>query len=315
MLNWFAHQKAAAGWFAASLEAGTFHFARGAEATGTSKILSYGVRRVASDKAGLQRVGQELRLQHSPCATLLHPGEYQLLLVEAPKVPAAELKGALRWQVKDMLDYRVEDATMDVLDIPPDAAGTARAHMMYAVCAKNELIRERMKAFREARIPLAVIDIRETAQRNLAALFEAPGRGLAVAYFAEDGGLLTINYGGELFLARRIDIGLKQLVLEDAEARNEIFGRVALEMQRSLDHFDRQFPHVAVGRLLLAPIPQEIGLVAHLAANLTVPVERMDLSSKLAFSGEPPDAATQARLFHHFGAVLRNGAKAQSAPR
>jgi hypothetical protein len=38
-----------------------------------------------------------------------------------------------------------------------------------------------------------------------------------------------------------------------------------------------------------------------------MPVESIDLAEVLAFSGGAPDGPTQWRLFHHFGAALREG--------
>jgi MSHA biogenesis protein MshI len=311
MRQWLARAKGIEGWFAASLGDDAFDFARGRYVpAATPRISSYGSQRVARDKNPLQKIANDLQLERSQCAALLQPGEYQLLLVEAPNVPANELKSAIRWRVKDMLDYPVDEATFDLLDIPVDDAGTSRAHMMYAVCARNDLIEKRMRTFRDARIPLSVIDIRETAQRNVAALFEEPERGLAVAYFADTWGMLTINFHGELYFARRTDTGLKQLVVTDPEARKDAFERAALELQRTFDHFDRQFHHVPVARLLVAPMPEDIGLVPFLGANLTIPVHSMDLLDKLSFEAGPPDVATQWRLFHHFGASLRHEGKA-----
>ena len=39
-----------------------------------------------------------------------------MLVVDAPK-SAGRVKTAIRWRIKDLLDYRVDDATIDVLDI------------------------------------------------------------------------------------------------------------------------------------------------------------------------------------------------------
>jgi len=97
-----------------------------------------------------------------------------------------------------------------------------------------------------------VIDIPETAQRNIAALFEMEGRGLAMLVFGDEGGLLTITCDGELFLARRLDITLGQLQDADENLRQQYLDRVELEVQRSLDYFDRQFHHIPVNRLILS---------------------------------------------------------------
>src|SRR5256885_10413361 len=109
-------------------------------------------------------------LFRSQCSTMLRSGEYDMVLVEAPSVPRAEMKSALRWKVKDMVDYPMDEATIDFLDIPlAEGGGTeGRIQQLYAVLARKEIIRQRIRKFDEAGIPLAVIDIPETAQRNIA---------------------------------------------------------------------------------------------------------------------------------------------------
>ena len=311
MLSWLKSREKQGGWFAASLEDELLHFAHGRFAPpGDARISAFGEKVLGTGRARLPKVASELKLQAYRCSTLLRPGEYQLLLVEAPNVPPAELKSAMRWRVKDMIDYHIEDATLDVLDIPPPESAPSRAHMMYAVCAHNDVIQSCVKTYQEARVPLSVIDIRETAQRNIAALFEEESRGLALAYFGEDWGLLTINFKSELYLARRFELGTKQLQASDEAVRKDAFERIGLELQRTFDHFDRQFPYVPVGRLLIGPFPAPSALTSHLTQNLTVPVMDIDLAGKITFAGGAPDATAQWRYFHHFGAALRYEGKA-----
>ena len=89
-----------------------------------------------------------------------------------------------------------------------DKTGAARSHYVYAVSARNDRIAACMKLFHDAGFPLQAIDVPEMAQRNIAALFEEPGRGLAMLAFDERGGLLTFTSGGELYMARQTDISL-----------------------------------------------------------------------------------------------------------
>lgn len=274
------------------------HTRAGANVTPT--VTRFGSRSL--DGTSAEGFAKDVGVERYECATLLRPGEYQLLLVEAPNVPPVELKSAIRWSIKDMLEYHIDDATLDVLDIPPDAARGGRNHSMYAVAAKNELIEGRIKQFEAARIPISVIDIAETAQRNIGALYEEPQRGLALLYPGEEASLLTMTFNQELFLARRFELGLNAL----RSARDEALGRLVLELQRTLDLFDRQFPQVPVTRLLVAPLPEEYELDEALGQNVGIEVEQIDLDDMLAFEGgSAPDPATQWRLFHLFGASLR----------
>ena len=99
---------------------------------------------------------------------------------------------------------------------------------------------------------LGVIDIPEMAQRNIAALYEQDGRALALLALDESGGLLTFTSDGELYLARRIEITVGQLQDANESLRQQYLDRLELEMQRSIDHFDRQFKNITVNRLLVS---------------------------------------------------------------
>lgn len=265
-----------------------------------------------SNLAAMGKIAREAHLGHYHCTTLLNGSEYQLLLVEAPAVPPQELKTAMRWRIKDMLDYHIDDATIDVLDIPPDKNAPARNHSMYAVAARNEVIEKRVTLFDQANIPLEVIDIPEMAQRNISALLEEEGRGLAMLSFNAEGGLLTVTYGGELYLARRIELSWPQLAVADVAQRQINFDRITLELQRSLDHFDRQFHFITISKLMLAPLPEPVDLRDYLAGNLYLPVMTLDLNDILDFSKTPmlQHAQQQAQFFLSLGASLRLEEKA-----
>jgi MSHA biogenesis protein MshI len=264
-----------------------------------------------SSDAGVETLAKALHLKDYRCSLLLSQGDYLMLQVEAPNVPAEELRQAVRWRLKDLIDYPVEQATVDVLDIPSDPNNPGRANFMYAVVAKNELVAERInRLMGKGGIPLKAIDIPEMAQRNVAALLEDAGRGLAMLSFSQTGGLLTFTAGGELYHARHVDTGLQQLMTQDEEQQSRIFDRVALELQRSLDNFERQFPHIGINRLLLAPFPAREAFREFTASYLGLKVDAFDLADVFDISAVQglDDLALQAKLFGALGAALRGGA-------
>jgi MSHA biogenesis protein MshI len=287
------------GWLAISLEPGRLHFAHATVEAGRASLKRCGSLPVADEK-DLEHAAKELGANHHQCLTVLPASDYQLLLVDAPNVPRAEMKNAARWKVKDMLDYPVEQATLDVLDIPSEGD---RGRSAYAVAAKNETIQACMHRFSRARIPLSVIDIHETAQRNIAAFYESPDRGLAMLYVAEEHVLLTVNFRGELYMARRIEVGLDELEKLTMGGSDEGKNRILLELQRSFDHLERQFPFVSLGKLLVAPTPADTGLQSYLAENLDIPVEEVRLDELVSMEME---RETAWRLFHVVGAALRS---------
>jgi MSHA biogenesis protein MshI len=255
----------------------------------------------------LEKAGKDLRAASYQCATILAGGEYQLLSVDAPNVPPEELKTAIRWRLKDMLDFHIDDATIDVADMPVDKNAAVPTHNMFAVAARNSVIEQRQNLFAAAKIPLSVIDIPEMAQRNVSALLAPEGRGLAMLSFGVDGGLLTVTFNGELYLSRRIDVALAQLLEPDHDRKHASFDKITLELQRSLDHFDRQFHFINVSKLVLAPTGAS-GLDEYLSSNLYMPVESMDLGDVLDLGKTPnlADAAQQQRFFLILGAALRH---------
>ncbi|MGV8992252.1 MAG: agglutinin biogenesis protein MshI [Thiobacillus sp.] len=235
-----------------------------------------------------------------PASLVLSPAMYKMRMLEAPNVPTDELRAAVRWQIQDMLDYHPDDGTVDVLEVPqPEHLNHAR--QLFAVAAKNSLLAEETEFAVEAGLKLVIIDIVETAQRNLAARLEKPGRALAVFSFVETGGLLTLSLDGELCMARSLSVNQAQLD-GDLEIMIE---RLTLEFQRTLDHFDRQFGGIPVDRLLLIPMENVERFRESLAKNLALPVEVMDLNNALDMSSFPDVSALPTACFHAIGAALR----------
>lgn len=254
----------------------------------------------------LATLAKELKAASWHVGTVLAGGEYQMLSVEAPNVPQEELKTAVRWRLKDMLDFHVDDATIDVLAIPVDRNGTSHANQIFVVAARNSVVELRQHMFEAAGAALSVIDIPEMAQRNISTLVQGDGRGLAMLSFDADGGLLTVSSGGELYLTRRMDVTLSQLQETDAARLQGHHDKITLELQRSLDHFDRQYHYINVGRLMLAP-NSAVGLHEYLAQNLYMPVEKLNLADVLDLSGVPYllDADAQQKFLLALGAALR----------
>ncbi len=240
---------------------------------------------------------------------LLSSGEYSMSQMDRPKVPAVELKEAIRWQVRDFLNYPVEEATIDTLEIPYKSE-MQHAASMYVIAAPNETIRKHMKFANGAGLQLDVIDIPEMAQRNLATLFEQPDRVLMLLSFGFDSDdcLLTFTANGELYLARRIDLSLSQILNADEVQRNQYLERLTLELQRSIDHFDRKHHSMSLSCFMLTPFSGVDMLQQYLNANLDLTVSVMNLDDVLDFSDVPDlvgDIEGHGRFFFFLGAALR----------
>ena len=308
-MSWSARGKRQPGWLALQLhedQLDLVHVRNGGR--GRPEVaLCDSFRKETSDAATLSRLRKELKLSDYRRTSLLSSEHYQLHEIEMPNVPAAETKAAVRWRIKDIIDYPVESATIDVLDIPGDPEAPGSNPTLYAITARSSAIEACSAPFQSARVPLDVIDIPELAQRNIATLFETEGGGVAMLAFYAHEGLLTFTRAGELYASRRIEIPLAQLMDANYKQRAEHLERIALEVQRSLDHFERQFHYVPLSKLLLGPVPRDIGLQEYLASSIDGVVESADLATVLEFpsgSGLAP-AERQSQYLPLIGAALR----------
>lgn len=310
-MAWFSKKKTQPGWMAISTDTDAIRLAHVERpAQGKPRVDRWAILKLNdTNGAQLEQAAQQHELGRYRCATLLHPAEYQLLMVDAPNVPREELKAAIRWRIKDLIDYHIDDATMDVLDIPVDKDAPGKNHYMYAVAAKNETVQAQIAQFERAKIPLQVIDIPETAQRNIAELYESADRGIGMLSFDHSGGLFTLSFQGELYLARRLDLTWPQLAGAQEGQRQLYFERIGVELQRALDHFERQYQNVTLSELLLGPMPEDIGLQAFLSSQLYLPLRQINLADALEFVGDDMGADLQWQLLHVLGAALRLEAK------
>ncbi len=309
LTNLFSRAAERAGWFAICISNNGVYFAHLKYAKGKLPRVTVCVFHPVENvtPAVLEKLRKDAHISDFQFITLLSPDEYQMLLAESPNIPADELKAAIRWRIKDSLSYHIDDATLDVLQIPNSKSGVDRPQSLYAIAAPNTTIKNRITLFEKAKIDLKVIDIPEMAQRNIAALFEEDERGLALLAFDGSGGILTITSGGELYLARHIEITTGQLQDANESLRQQYLERVELELHRSLDYFGRQFSNISVKRLLVSA-PEQLGLVQLLASSMEVPVEQLDLTQVLDISAAPNlvNSEYAAQAFLALGAALRH---------
>ncbi len=309
MASWGKKRGGAQGWLALELAASRLDVAQGALRPGASPQVvnpaSYASG--GNPQADLKRLRKGQHLERQRCVVLLAPGQYHFIQVEEPAVPAQELKDAVRWQLKEFVDFSVEDATLDLLPIP---ATGGRGGQTFAVIAQNSLLSQTIQLLQGAGMNLVAIDVPEVAQRNVAALFEDENRGLAFLHFNAHGGLLTFTYRGDLYGVRRIDITADQLQQAEGERRDQLFERIGLEMQRSLDNFERLYTSIPLSKLVLAPCAQAEALMAYLGDLIFVPLHLADLTQVMDVAAVPElrEPALQGARLSLLGATLRGDA-------
>ena len=246
------------------------------------------------------RVVGRLPSRRAPTVCVLDPAGYRLLLVEAPDVPADELRAAVRWRVKDLIDFHIDDAVIDVFEMPPHARGGPQ-RMMYAVTAKAEAVKREIVRIESAGLNLDVVDIPELSLRNIATLLEAEQRGAALLYLSERRSTLLLVRQGVLYLTRYIETGVATLE-EAGELRPELVAGLALEVRRSLDYFESHYEQTSIQQLHvtgLEPADRE-----GIARELGLAVREVDVAT-LFETDEVLSPELQRLVLPAIGAALR----------
>jgi MSHA biogenesis protein MshI len=173
-----------------------------------------------------------------PCQLVMPAANYQLLLGDAPEVPPEELSEALRWRVKDLVSFSVADAVVQAFLLPASCTrGSAR--LAYAAVAKRAAVAEQVALAHDSGLQLQAINIPELALAQLAAACVEATRAIGLVHLVPGGGTLLLVREGELYLARNFKLDFNGGLLDDLPA-----DALLLELQRSLDYFERQMRQV-----------------------------------------------------------------------
>lgn len=231
---------------------------------------------------------------------VLAPGEYQTVQVEAPQVPAGEMRQAAAWRVRELIDFPIDQAVIDTYD-PPESTRRGQARVNVVV-ARRSMVAERIEMLRDAGLELAAIDIPELVQRNVCAHLPSPSGGHALLALEHDSGLLTLFRDGEQYLARGIDIGYGALAGGDRDTMETL----VLEVQRSLDYHGSALSQPPPGGLYVYPGGDAADtLIAALRDNLdNLDCQPVTLADLVSVEHEPDHIG--ATTLHALGAGLRD---------
>lgn len=176
----------------------------------TFEVLKLGVASQGTDsiEAFMHRL-QALGLKGFEARIMLRPEQYQLLQIDTPAVPPEELRAAARYQIRDMINSHVDDVTLDVMRVG-DEQQKGKSHL-FVVAATNAVVRSVLELGDAMHWAVSVIDIQETAQRNLQnALAARDGQAdranATLVVVSGQAAVLTISANEELFYARSFDL-------------------------------------------------------------------------------------------------------------
>ena len=263
-----------------------------------------------SEENTLKDISDEDDLERLACVSTMELGSYSLLMVEAPDVQPDELRAAIRWKIKDLIDFPIDESVVDVFEVPNAKAAAGRNNMMYVVVARTDSVKEKIDNLLDAKINLTAIDIPEMALKNIASLLPEDVGGVVMVYLGQNMGLITITRHSTLYLSRRIEKGLNSLpdsIMHDneLETTKAWLDDIIVEVQRSLDYYESHFTDSQVSSIVITPLPRQLdGIAEYFTEQMDLPARVMDISSLIDVQ-EQTDQITQANCILAIGAALR----------
>jgi MSHA biogenesis protein MshI len=268
----------------------------------------------AQQRAALAELVAGLGVHGAACVSVMEPGSYQLLQVEAPDVEPAELKAAVRWRIKDLIDFHIDDAVIDVFEMPHHSHHT-QGRLMYVVATRASVIQQRAEMLAAAGLTLQAIDITELALRNLTALFPEDVDGVLFLYLTANEGIITLTRQSTLYLARNIELSGRQFLPADSADDNaqatlqRSLDNLILEAQRSLDYYESYFAQPPVKAMVIATtLPASVDISPYAQSGLGVKAHQLDLSTLFDLGAVNAAALDGANLLT-LGAGLRSEEK------
>ncbi len=229
--------------------------------------------------AALGKLVKDHNLEGTQCSVVLNPKDYSLQLVESPNVEPDELRAAVRWKIKDLLDMKLDDAAIDVFQVPEDAY--RGKEMLYVVAAMKSKVKSIVDLVAESGLELAVIDIPELVMKNISSAFIDDENGIALMDLRRTGSTMNITKADGLYLTRRINTQLDPDVMQSPDWEM-LKDRLVLEIQRSLDYYESQMGKSPINKIILTRRQHDSEAMAAslnelLAANVSV----LDLAAVL----------------------------------
>jgi MSHA biogenesis protein MshI len=260
---------------------------------------------------------KEFQVKDSQTNFVLSLSDANILLTEAPEVEDKELSKAMRWKLKDNPDVNLEKSIVDVFPIPGQRE-RGRQPMAYVVSAEKKLLKNYVSLIEKNDLQLTSIDITAMALRNIASQFPEDEQGVAFLSLNARRGLLSLSRKGDLYLTRDLEVGYQSFASEEVSqqgdmqieglppATQQTLEQIVLEVQRSMDYYERYFAQPPIQNLVLAPLPSVIpGLSDEIAHQLGMKVRELDISEIVDVQTSEFERGLQSQCLPAIGAALR----------
>ncbi|MCS5712674.1 pilus assembly protein PilM [Candidatus Berkiella aquae] len=212
----------------------------------------------------------QLNLSAIKTNILIPQSDYQIFLVEQPMVSINEKKDAVRWRIADYLDYPIEEAVVDYIEVPQKNKEN-NAMLTYVIATKKSTVDEYAEFIKELGLNVISVDICQSALREIAFQLDDSDEGQALLHIEEHKSHIILFKNKILYMMRDFDIGHRQLKTE-SELQD-----LAVEIQRSIDYCSSNLKNIVISRIVLTPLPErKAEILTNLSNILSLPVRMIN---------------------------------------
>ncbi|MDP3704841.1 MAG: hypothetical protein Q8R24_02890 [Legionellaceae bacterium] len=221
-----------------------------------------------------------LNLIAHDCKLILLPGQYQLILMDAPNVPEADMAKALRWHLKGFSDYDLDDVLIDSCIVP--ANHNNDKHKIFAAITPLLALNKKRALLELAFLNVTTVTVAEMALKNVLSLMRLiqiipDNEPVIVISICNDVRKLHIIYQDIFYLIR----ALLPAQTKDADDPVEL-ANMHFEIERSIDYCVNELNIPEPKRLLFTPgFHHVINFLKPIGEKLDLIVETIDLNQYL----------------------------------
>ncbi len=256
----------------------------------------------------LSQLSTEYKLDKISCNLVLAPDQYQFHQIEAPDVPKQELTSALRWQIKDLIDFHIDDAIIDKLELSQQTS--QGKHPLLVIACRQFLIQDHVTLLHAANCNLSSIDIAALAARNIVSHTATTQQNSSIGLLNlwDDLAKISVFLNHDLYINRVSSIGLQSLAFISEQDSNSqsILDSLTLELQRTFDYYESHSRQAAISHLFIISNGQSVPhIVTLLEQRLGIDCSIIEPSDVITFSDSINDTVTS-NCMMAMGGALRN---------
>ena len=207
---------------------------------------------------------------------ILSADRYQIVQVDKPAVPDAEIISALRFSIRELVNTPLDDLLLDYMDLPEQAQqSSAKVQVVATSLSSLKLLCEELA---EQKIKLTNIQPEEWLARNL--LPATDGAAMLLTHQPSQELNLQIIRDQQIHFSRKLR-GFNRIHQYDlAELQQGMLDNLLLEVQRSLDYYEGQLKQSPVREIYIQINNNSLaGIVNYFSANGFSQVKALELKT------------------------------------